>query len=261
MATGEPYFYVNGTQLNAIRAGGPEDATAAGGAGLIADATSINGVNSIRTGASGSYGFGQVFWSGYNNTPTTNANSLVLRVKFLTWTGGYAHGVFSSACIHRQMFARLSIEGTGTPNVRGLYYNEAGQTCDTSIYSTGSASIVASTWHDLVFTWDGTTTANQVKFWIDGTNTDSATASRVYGISTTNLRSAIAVGIGENINNSHCVFDEIAWYDSVIDPTSVTFADSTSGSLNGASRTKYLFATPSIGFNNSTGGGATRKSL
>lgn len=236
MATGEPFFHATGESKDARRCNGIGTGTFHDGASLIADASSINGSTSIQCGNAGALGRGSLHWTGYNNTPGTAAISMGVRIKFRDVAN--PQGIFATAGPFRNLYNWLDINlGGATVNLDAR--NDLAQTC---INNNWSHSFSTGTWYDLLWTWDGTTGANQVKLWLDGVNVTSYTASRINQVDDANVRAFIVLGITENGYNADHDIDEVFIYDSVIDPTSVTFRDGTSGSLNGSARTKYLFS-------------------
>jgi hypothetical protein len=240
MATGETFFQVTGAQLDAYRCNGKKAAVTTGGAALIADASSINGATSIQLGNAGAYGAGTVQYRGHENVPLTAANSLVYRVRFNTYPAATTQPMFSSGGPHRTPFNWLGIGINGAGQLAPLGNNEAGQTALSALTYTWSPS--TGVWYDVCLTWDGSTSANLVKLYIDAVNVANFTATRAYN-PTKYLQAFIALGYGDNTVNTDHRIDEVAWYGSVIDPASVTFRDGTTGTLNGAARTKYLFGT------------------
>jgi len=258
MATGEPFFHVTGEQINArVSQGAGEVPIVAGAAALTANLSAINGATAIQLGNAGAYGFGQLIYEGWENSPTAITNSIVYRVRFNTYPAATVQGLFSSGGPFRLFINQYQLSINGAQQMTMNATNATGQVCLTSnIYTWAPTTGV---WYDMCVTWDGTTTANAVKFYIDAVNVANFTATRVLP-NPVPFRAFLCLGGGENINNTDSWCDEFAWYNTVIDPTSVTFRDSTTGSLNGASRTKYLLSTPYTG-PAATGGGRVIKGL
>jgi hypothetical protein len=92
------------------------------------------------------------------------------------------------------------------------------------------SSICDNIWHDVLFTWDGTTTTNAVKLYLDGMLVNTSTASQVEIISP-----SYNLYIGSLYNYLATSFigclDEFEVYDHVIQPT--TFLDCKIRSLAG----------------------------
>lgn len=96
---------------------------------------------------------------------------------------------------------------------------------------------IADVWQDIVLTWDGTTSANKLKLYVDGVAT-SQTAGAAWA--TTTFHDTLAIGgITPGVANARFKFEEFVVWDTEIDPTSVTLESGT-GSLNGASRTSLV---------------------
>lgn len=99
------------------------------------------------------------------------------------------------------------------------------------------------TYYDIVWTWDGTTTANAFKVYIDAELLGQATATTA--LPTTFMGKdwkLISLGTGSRQAISNYYLDEFVLWNTVIDPTAVVLADGTTGSLNGASRTSLVAA-------------------
>lgn len=117
--------------------------------------------------------------------------------------------------------------------------NEFGQTAINAV-NFGTSDIGTTDWHDLVLTWDGTTTANAVKFYIDNTLLGQGTAAAVVN-STFDWRSCTSICVGgvSGANNCRMFVNEMVWWDGVIDPGSVALTSGT-GALDGAARTAFV---------------------
>lgn len=138
---------------------------------------------------------------------------------------------------------RLGIQVTSANNWVVYANNEYGQTAINGT-SFGTQNVGTSNWVDLLFTWDGTTSANAAKFYIDATLLGQATATGALN-STFDWRvcPSIWLGGGYGCNNARMYVNEMVVWDSVIsDPTSVTLTSGT-GSLNGNSRTAFVDVT------------------
>lgn len=119
--------------------------------------------------------------------------------------------------------------------------NEFGQTAINNI-NFGTQNVGTTDYVDLVFTWDGTTTANAVKFYINATLLGQGTATGALN-ATFSWRTALSLGVGglSGANNCRMDVNEIIWWDYVIDPTAVLLTSGI-GSLNGQSRTAFVDA-------------------
>lgn len=236
MATGEPYWHWSSETIDAYRCQGLKEGSLHDGATLKADATSINGVTSLQAGT-GSYARGHLQFTGLNNTPGTATISMGGRYKFRT--PGSAMGLLGTGGPFRNLYNWLNLSlGTATLNTDTR--NNLAQTCTNTTYA---HSLTTATWYDILWTWDGTTGANGMKLYIDNSNVASYTSARTNNVVDANVRAYIVIGITENGYSADFDCDEAFIYDSVIDPNAVTFRDSTTGALDGAARTKYLFST------------------
>lgn len=173
-----------------------------------------------------------------------------------------AKGVFSNTAFSILMRAKLSVAGTlglieispsatfqdnwfaaytVTNDWRIRLFNEtpAAAANGANIYV---AAPTLNTWLDLLWTWDGTTTANAVKLWIDGTNVGSLTAAVAQGAKDSSRTEYITLGGISNLITARLRVNEVVIWDSVIDPSAVTLT-SGSGALNGASRTAFVDVT------------------
>jgi hypothetical protein len=96
-------------------------------------------------------------------------------------------------------------------------------------------------YQDFVYTWDGTTTANKVGWWIDAVNVGNATASFPWANpQDPTLTDFINIGsVFGGVSNVQMYFSEMAIANYIIDPTAV-LTDGGIVSLNGASRTNFI---------------------
>lgn len=127
--------------------------------------------------------------------------------------------------------------------------NAAGQTIITANTVISSAwSPTSGTYYDLVVTWDGTTSSNALKFYLNGTLLLQTTASRVWAADANQyVQSDILLGAGHNsIQFGDYYTNEFIIWDSTIDPTSGGL------NLNGASRSAFVAITGVLDPTNST---------
>ncbi len=107
-------------------------------------------------------------------------------------------------------------------------------------------SPTANTPYDIVFTWDGTTSSNGFKIYIDGVLLEQSTASRATDYDNP-YHAEICLGAAAQIGwLGDLDYNEFVVWDSVIDPTTVTL-ESGSGSLNGSSRSSFVEVAASSG--------------
>lgn len=229
-------FAARGDSLDARYAGGEKTGIQMGASfAVTADATAISGSAYV---AAANNTPKTIIWQGPGNTPTGTAISLHQRFKT-----GYAGSPTASRpvlpylLINGGRFGRLEISHNSAGNIAALLANEAGTTIVNTTF--GLWAPVATTWYDIVLTWDYSNTAN-LKLYIDGvllgTITPTAAMSAV-------LWNEICLSGGIiAVNYNGASIDGIHIWDEVINPTSVTL-DSGTGSLNGASRTSQIAAT------------------
>lgn len=217
-----------------LREGRPMAQTSANLPAYITDAGAIGG-NSFDLALSAAANR-CIAYSGRGVFGSVTAISVLMRIKF-TAVGTYGLFEFSGAPF------------TTTPNLLNMFMvsdwrctvvNQDPTLCTSGVlYGTPPST---GTWYDVVFTWDGTTTSNAVKLWIDGTNVGSRTAgaAATSGRNEANTVNIIIGGLNGATSTRYLINEFVIW-DEVIDPTSVTLT-SGSGSLNGASRTAFVDA-------------------
>jgi hypothetical protein len=145
-----------------------------------------------------------VCWPGWKNTPNGRAISVLIRCapqytgtpasNWAKWaiTTGHAS---ASLVIPLMEFRHLT-----NGNLTVLGKNEAGAT---TMNSGAAWSPTSGTYYDLVFTWDGTTTANAVKIYVDGTLLSQATSAAAMSASWDNtMWRDITVGASPNFQLS-----------------------------------------------------------
>jgi hypothetical protein len=204
------------------------------------DASAIGG-NSIQFFANTS--IKTVNWPGRFNTPNGRAISILVRFRpSYSGTPAASRGIFSmSSGGGRGLAIDIYHHSTGG-EFRIHIRNESGTSvlAGTSI---GTWSPTANTWYDLVFTWDGTSTANSAKMYIDAVAFGTLTPSAGNSVSFSNESyNDICLGTGPlsvNVLNGDRVNELIIW-DSVIDPTMNVTLTSGAGLLNGAARTAFV---------------------
>lgn len=219
---------VSYTPLNYFAPAASEaDATAIGGSRLTFDTAQ----NDIR---------GWV-WPGFSNASLTGKYSVLIRVKFpAVPSGTLANNTF--------LFAISGFVGLGANQVAGVglslntdstlrvhLWDYRGQQIFANS-SFGSWSPSTGVWYDVVLTWDGSTSANKVKCYIDGVSLGTKTATSTAADANGNFMQAI-IGLGYSIVSGYrgdSYVNEFVIWDDEIDPTS--------GGLNlsGASRSSFV---------------------
>lgn len=127
-------------------------------------------------------------------------------------------------------------------NLAVLVRNEA-FTVPINAVSAGAWSPTAGTYYDIFFSWDGTTTANSFKVYIDGTLLGSITPAAAFSASwTEEFFSSLVFGVSDTFAGSgvsYGKFSESVIWSTVENPTSIGLVGGT-GSLNGASRSNFV---------------------
>jgi hypothetical protein len=240
-------FAVRGDSFAArYSTGGKTGINFSGGYSVAADAGALSG-STILAAANNNAKI--LSWPARRNTPNGRSISVLVRLK-TGYAGAPASSrplfpILYSACAR---FMKIAVTHTVTSgNVTCVTSNEsAGGGVNGSAGAWSPAS--GSTFYDVVYTWDGTTTANAFKVYIDGVSLGNLTASAAFSASITNeWFQAIELGDGfQGIYQNATAYDEIVIWDTVIDPTSVALVSGT-GSLNGASRTSLVDVASSDG--------------
>lgn len=233
-------FAVRGNSFVAAYGTGNKQGSRSVAAGTVitSDGTAISGsVIDQSAGTSSS----SVFWPGANNMPDGRAFSVLHRFKpGYSGTPAAAKGLWTLGYIATNCGVSVNLFHWTSGKLYMFARNENNQT-PINVQTTSDFNPTSGTYYDVVFTWDGTTTANAVKLYLDGVLFQQSTATQAMSSSlTSNDWPAIIMGITANAISTNIKTDEFVIWNKVIDPTSVTFADGTTGSLNGASRTKLV---------------------
>jgi hypothetical protein len=209
-------------------------------------ATGIIGSSVIDTSDSGSGTYRGIRYTGQGILPDfANGFSMLLRI-VPRWTGfPVGNGATAGAGL---------MCASGAVSVPWMYYKIAstgayglrilggdGNTF-VNVNTAATWSATAGTVVDLVVTWDGTTDADKIIFYLDGSSVETETAA---GISTypnfpDGILSELITGFNHpnNIGGDFDMNEFVIW-DSVIDPTSVLLTSGT-GSLEGSDRTAFV---------------------
>ena len=208
---------------------------------VVADATSINGSNSISFVEGGSTGR-CLMYRGNLNIPATRTWSILVRAK-LANVGNNA--LVMTGYMGRAYFGNM---GFAINNATSVSYTITPETNAPDTNSNTVSTISASTWYDFVMTFDNTQSplTRDAEFFINASSqfTD-AMARDLPDTSTADTRKYNVPYIFFSDNSATAdinldgYIDEVVIWDEIIDPTSVTLT-SGSGSLNGSSRTAYV---------------------
>jgi hypothetical protein len=214
-------------------------ASAVGPALYESDAGAIGGnrINMDRSAAIAR----NMYWNSMLIQPqsTSRAISVLARVKL--GANGVALGIWTrDGNLMNWGANRLTLWVNASNQWQCFAANENGQTAINSV-TFGTQNVGTTNYVDVLFTWDGTTTANAVKLYIDGVLLGSATATAALN-STFDWRVCGMLGMGGNssANNCRMHWNEFVVLDTAIaDPTAVALTSGT-GSLNGVSRTAFM---------------------
>lgn len=230
-------FYANGASFNAVYAPGGNIPFKFNPSQITTQSAGLSGTVYDLSATQTKF----VSWTGYKNTPNGRAVSVLIRAApQYTGTPASNWAYWSIATGHASasnIFPFMELRHLTNGNLAILGKNESG---GTTMNSGAAWSPTSGTYYDLVFTWDGTTTANAVKIYVNGTLLSQATSALAMSSGWTNTDwHDINIAATPNVNLSKMYVDEFVIWDSVIDPTSVTLESGT-GSLNGASRTSLV---------------------
>lgn len=183
-----------------------------------------------------------ISYSGAYNTPNGRAISVLMRIR-AAYTGAPSglRSLFGFGVNHGANGpALLFFHDNTTGAIKCIGRKEDNNSTFANVSFGNWTAGVTGTYYDLVFTWDGTTTANSGKFYIDGTLLGQLTPSNAMTATQDNLFwTGFSLGTTSGLALSSFGLDEFVVWDSVIDPTAVDLVGG-SGSLNGASRTALV---------------------
>ncbi len=129
---------------------------------------------------------------------------------------------------------------TTSGNINVTAINAAGTVCINGV-SAGAFSPTSGTRYDIAFSWDGTTTANSFKVYVDGASLGNITPSAAFETGWTNTYfKEIILGVSRAASAALHRTDELVIWDTIIDFTANVALESGNGLLNGASRTSYV---------------------
>lgn len=200
---------------------------------VAVDGTAIGGSSiDCDTGFVGNIG---IHYQGIGNWPTTPTCSVLVRIKTASLTGGL--GLFNSGGSCRQNAGQLSAYINGS-DFR-VYMRNRNGSLGINNGTISSHGMSLNTWHDLVFTFTGDTTASGFNAYVDGSLVGSLTSTRFWDNPREPVYQGLSVCLSENVQNGQFNLNEFVVWDEIIDPTSVGLT-SGSGSLNGASRSAFV---------------------
>lgn len=227
--TASPYaarYAPGGTDGTAFNSG--IISSAAGGlSGTIIDLTNTSGIKFLS-------------YSGVYNTSNSRAFSILIRC---------APNYNGTPAGTRSLFCLSSGVGTSSAYVELRHEVTTGKLTLTIKNELAAISVnalagntwspVSGTYYDIVITWDGTTSANAVNWYLNTANIH-ATAAAALSVSWANTWwKSICIGSSPNATASAFKLDEFVIWDGIIDVNNVALV-SGNGALNGASRTSLV---------------------
>jgi len=245
---------VRGDSLSARFAGGYKEAGVldpgrVGGIPTVtADATAIGGQAIVMEGNTR----GGLSYSARDNFTKTGDFSVLVRIKFSSATATQQIWRYGrpSASFSQPLFETNFKQGSG--GFQTYQYNDRALLGIGGTYIADD-SIVTGTWYDLSFTYNNSTGAYTI--YQDAVSLGSTTNTRLFfSPGEMDHLGELVFGHGNFVDGAHYRINEAIFWDSVIDPTSVTLT-SGSGSLNGSSRTAFVDVAPSAS------GGSSKKSF
>ena len=188
---------------------------------------------------------------GYGNIPDfTTGFSSIARVipRYSTAPSGNNRGaLFQLSGIGSQPYLALQHQTDGT--IKVIATDATLSSIMLNMTSVSTWSPTAGTVYDIVLTWDGTTTANALKIYVDGSLLVQGNASINNNFLFANGACYSEIKLANSQNqgfDGDFDFEEMVLLDEVIDPNSVGLT-SGNGSLNGASRTEFVDVAESNG--------------
>ncbi len=206
--------------------------TAAGGlSGTVWDLTDTSGIKTVNYRAA-------------LNTPNTRVHSIIARIApSYTGTPSGSRCLWSIGSAAGASIAYLELRhDITTGNLTLSSKNDTGVTFTSASF--GAWSPTSGTFYDVVVSFDGTTTANGVKCYVDNSAIGAGlTATNALSASWTNrFFQCISIGTGPNVTTCAFKLDEFVIDDTVINTASYPLVGG-NAALNGASRTNLINST------------------
>lgn len=240
-------FAVRGTSLDArySRAGKTPGRWATVGANLpVLESTNAPGVigGSVVNMAQASLAARSLLYNGLENLPAGRPFSILIRLAFSDvsslqgifqiggpWGGGFTPGQIYLFFISGNSW-RVAVFGDDSSAI-------------VNNFAIGTFTPSLSTFHDIVMTCTGDTTANGLKLFIDGTLVGQTTMGANLPVTRDrNVQKSISLGtVASDVSGVRWRLNEFVIWDEVITPSSVALTSGT-GSLNGASRSAFVEA-------------------
>lgn len=206
---------------------------------ISVDATSLTGsVWDFDVGTVSNVG---VHYSGIGNWPNTQAVSILTRVKFGSLSGTL--GLWNCSSDTRRNAGQLSLYIQNADFK--VYMRDDGGSLGINNVTIAGHGMSTGVWYDILVTYTGDNTTNGFNVYVDNSLIGSITSGRSWDSPRRKVYTGMTFGQSENVNNCQMVIDEVAIWNEIINPASVTL-ESGSGALNGASRASLVASTPTV---------------
>lgn len=231
------------------------------GAGLSLSNPALTGQISATVLGTSSGSLSGFKWPGRTNLPSTKVFSVLVRIAYNSATTSQNIIMFDGGGGGASNAVNSNVIQITASAGHYLWSNFFAGSTATSYYGFGTQATESApditTFHDFVFTWDGSTTAGKMILYEDAVSLGTRTASSAAATYNQNLFDAIVIGAGnsQGYAGAKTYYDEIVVWDTVIDPTSVTTDTGAGDALDGSARTGYVTVSALDGSTN-TGAGA-----
>lgn len=220
----------------------------------IADAGAIGG-NTLDLGGAGTLTGHRIHYLGYDNVPSTQGFTCLMR--FCLYDNTQACALWSFASNGRAGnygFAGFECKYDATNITVSMGDENSLSGISAATFAHGGLS--NATYYDLVVQFTGDTTTDGCEVFLDGSSLGTVTSTRSWSDPRAKIYQGLGLGYINNGANTYIKVNEfIFWENATLDPTSVTLT-SGSGSLNGASRTAFVDVSA---FDGSASSGSTDK--
>jgi hypothetical protein len=215
--------------------------------GLLLPSGSLSRV--VDAGAIGGYsidassgGAQSIVFNGGNHPNGRVFSYLMRRKADYTGSPSIVRGLFANSSGYGtlSMSVLLNIVHHTSGNIRAQIRNEGGSLIVNSA-DFGTFSSTAGDWEDHLLTWDGTSSADSLKYYINAVLIGSITPTGAMSAAlTSHYWKALQIGGTLSNTSADASFEEFASWDEVIDGTANVALESGMGLLNGPSRTSFV---------------------
>lgn len=224
---------------------------------VASDGTAIGG-SSLDFSTATTISIHRAHYNGVGNFPSTRATSGLFRVSFDSLSATYLGLFFCGAGGRYGNNGAASISlGVNSTNIRIRVGDPTGfNGINSATIAHGGLS--ANTWYDIAYNWTGDDTTDGFELFLDGSSLGTTTSSRSWSDPREDVHRDLTIGVEYNNDLSFHKYNEIVFWDEIIDFASNVTLESGSGALNGASRTSFVEAPASDGSATGGGGGIPR---